>query len=298
MKQEIYIVYNPLRNMVIYTHVNVDLDAVASVWAAKTFIPEAEFASFEFVPANWDGEGMRCCDLAVDIPIGIKGDAGEEGRVHSCFASIIQKHASPEDQQALKPLVSYIDIHDAHGSIFKKFETPLARWEKSILASTSLTAVLRAFQAQRPGDDRWATERMFDIFSGMLKTGQARGRAFKEAEGAHKMGPVAIVVNAEEYATNGILFEHHKIRAIIFVDGNNIGVVRESGEAIRMDHPLIQEVVKKAGELDEWFAHPAGFLFCRGSRKAPSTTPSTVDPEDLAQAVQAVFEEDFMGGPF
>jgi hypothetical protein len=51
-----------------------------------------------------------------------------------------------------------------------------------------------------------------------------------------------------------------------------------------MDHPEICAVVEAAGEAKEWFAHTAGFLFCRGSRKARAENPSKVKPRTLAEA--------------
>ena len=102
--------------MRIFTHFNVDLDAVCSVWAAKQFVSGAAEATVEFRPANWDGAEMSEGDLAVDIAAGgrgMKGEKGENGIVHSCFASIVAGHASAEDRSALANLVRFVDAQDA-----------------------------------------------------------------------------------------------------------------------------------------------------------------------------------------
>lgn len=153
---------------------------------------------------------------------------------------------------------------------------------------TGLNAVMRALQAAHPRNDAMVVERMSEILSGMLQAGRARQRAVAEVSEKTEIlsgGKVAIVTNAREFATNGVLFEDHGVRVIVYVDGHNLGVIREGSETLRMDHSEIRAVVETTGELSQWFAHPAGFLFCRGSRKAPAENPSRVNPRSLAEVV-------------
>lgn len=274
--------------MKIFTHFSVDLDAVCSVWAAKQFIPGAQDATIEFRPANWDGKEMAEGDLALDLEAGgrgLKGEKGEGGIVHSCFAFIVAKYASPADQAALAPLVRFVDAQDAHGSAVKFFAPEASREAQEALAMTGVNAVLRALQATHPRNDALVCERMSEILSGMLQAGRARQRAMVEADKAEILpgGKVAIVTNSREFATNGILFEERGVRVIVYVDGHNLGVIRHGDESLRMDHAELRAVVDAAGETSEWFAHPAGFLFCRGSRKAPAVNPSKVNPRTLAE---------------
>jgi hypothetical protein len=274
--------------MKIFTHFNVDLDAVCSVWAAKQFIPGAQDAAVEFRPASWDGNGMAEGDIAVDIAAGgrgMKGEKGENGIVHSCFALIVAEYASSEDQLALASLVRFVDAQDAHGSAVKFLASEASAEAQATLAMTGLNAVLRAFQAVNPRNDAAVVEKMSEILSGMLQAGRARQRAQAEADRAEVLpgGKVAIVVNSREFATNGVLFEERGVRVIVYVDGNNLGLIRHGDESLRMDHAELRAVVEATGEADEWFAHPAGFLYCRGSRKAPAENPSKVDPRTLAK---------------
>lgn len=274
--------------MKIFTHFSVDLDAVCSVWAARQFITGAKEASVEFRPANWDGNGMAESDLALDMDAGgrgLKGEKGENGIVHSCVALIVGKYASPADQSALVSLVRFVDTQDAHGSAVKFLAPEASRDVQEVLATTGINAVLRALQATHPRNDALVVERMSEILSGMLQAGRARQRAAAEADKAEILdgGKVAIVANSREFATNAILFDERGVRVIVYVDGHNLGVIRHGEEALRMDHPELRAVVKATGEASEWFAHPAGFLFCRGSRKAPATDQSRVDPRELAE---------------
>lgn len=275
--------------MKIFTHFNVDLDAVCSVWAAQEFISGAESATVEFRPANWDGNGMSEGDIALDMEAGgcgLKGEKEADGIVHSCFASIVAQYASPADQAALANLVCFVDAQDSRGSAVKFLAPEASREAQDALAMTGLNAVVRALQAAHPRNDAMVVERMSEILSGMLQAGRARQRAVAEVEEKAEIlpgGKVAIVTNAREFATNGVLFEDYGVRVIIYVDGHNLGVIREGSETLRMDHAELRAVVESADEMNEWFAHPAGFLFCRGSRKAPAENPSRVDPRSLAE---------------
>jgi len=280
--------FNKEREVKVFTHFSVDLDAVFSVWATRQFVDGAKDATVDFRPANWDGNGMTESDIAVDIPAGgrgIKGEKGEGGIVHSCFASIVAQYASSADQEALASLVRYVDAQDAHGSAIKVLVPEVSRQVQGVLSMNSLNTVLRAFQSTHQRNDAVVVERMSEILSGILQMGRARQRAVFEAEKAEVLdgGKVAIVVNSREFATNGILFDERGVRVIVYVDGNNLGVIRHGDEPLRMDHPEFRSVVEASGEMNEWFAHSAGFLFCRGSRKAPAESMSKVSPQRLAE---------------
>jgi len=284
--------------MKVYTHINIDLDAAASVWAARQFMG-AQDAELVFVPANWDGIGLDDGDLALDIRAGgrgIKGMEGTDGTVGSCFASIVANHASESDRQALLHLSRFVEIQDSTGRAIEYFAPAVTEFDQNTLDAVSINSVLWALQARHPRNDALIVERMSEIFSGMLEGGRARQRAEVEANDAELIGDglVAIVRDKKEFATNAILFERG-VRVIVYVDTHeggdvaDIGVVREGSMTLRMDDPALVEVIHAAGEQlgdgnGTWFAHPAGFLLAWGTRKAPATRPSRVRPEDLAAA--------------
>jgi hypothetical protein len=276
---------------VLYTHFNVDLDAAASVWAAREFISGARDCELVFVSANWDGAGIDEDAIALDIVAGGHGFKGEQypdGTIGSCFALIVKRYASAEDQEALASLVNFVDAQDAHASAVNWLAPEASREARTVLGDTGLNGVLRALQAVHPRNDALVVERMSEIFSGMLRAGRARRRASVEADRAELIGDgrVAIVRDAQEYATNAILYDRG-VKVIVYVDGHNLGVIREGSVTLRTDDPALRAVVEAAGEEvgdgdGKWFAHPAGFIFAWGTRKGPATYPSRVRPEDLA----------------
>jgi len=284
--------------MRVYTHINVDLDAVASVWAARQFMG-AQDAELVFVPADWDGNGFEDGDLALDIRAGgrgIKGTEREDGTVGSCFAFLVAHHASASDRDALLYLSMFVEIQDSNGRAIEYLASGAMEFDQKTLDAVSINSVLRALQATHPRNDALIVERMSEIFSGMLESRRARQRAKIEANDAELIGEalVAIVRDKKEFATNAILFERG-VRVIVYVDTHeggdvaDIGVVREGSMTLRMDDPALVEVIHAAGEQlgdgnGTWFAHPAGFMIAWGTRKAPATSPSRVRPQDLALA--------------
>lgn len=274
--------------MRIYTHMYVDLDNVASVWAARKWLPGAEKAEVTFVPAAWDGAGLEEGDVALDIPAGGRGWKGavkEDGKVSSCFAELLAAYAPPEARRALTVVARFVEAQDSAGSGVLGLAPDLPRETAGRLASVSLSGVLAALRTQL--GDAGALAAMASILDGMFQIGLERAQAEEEAWTAAWHGPVALVFNPSSPGVNSVLFSRGA-RAVVYADGHNLGVVRAPEEGRRLDAPSVRALVE--GEPG-WFFHPAGFLVCRGSRKAPATEPSRVDPAALAEAVASVLME-------
>lgn len=226
--------------MEIYTHVSVDLDACASVWAAKKYYSGAEKAFVNFRSARWNGAEMKENDLALDIDAGGKGIKGEhrEGVTHSCFRLLMEKYAPKEDVEVLEHLILFVDIQDAYGSVVEHFFPESSNYSKKIISLTGINSVLRALQAFHQRNDLIVCEKMGEIFHGMLFTGRSRKRAETEAENAEIIeNKVAITRNART-GTHRRLFEKG-IQAVIYVDGHNLGIVKKNNANFRLDHPRI-----------------------------------------------------------
>jgi hypothetical protein len=265
----------------IHTHRSLDLDAASSVWFYRRFV--APGAEVMFQPANWDGAGLAEGDAALDLDCGIKGRHGADGRVHSCLATLVEQYASPEDRQALADLVAYVDLQDATGSVVKALGI-LEPTAVRILSATGLNAIFRALKAEAPEADGELLERLAPLFDALLEQGRSVVRAEREADQAQWVGQVAIQREAREFATMDVLFARGA-RAVVYVDGANLGVVRADEVTTRLDQEPLRALVQ--GE-DRWFFHPSGFMAARGTRKAPVAMPSRVAPEALARVVDDV----------
>ncbi len=281
----------------IFTHERVDLDAVCSLWAALRFIPEARNAAVCFRPSNWDGAEMNEDDIAVDMHAGgrgMKGRKEENGTIHSCLALLVSRFASHEDQAALASLIAYVDADDVSGYPIKRLAPYLGKSARHVIEAIDLKAVLRAVnRSMHPRSDTGVVQSMFPILNGMFQDGHSKRRAIDEAKNVKRFagGLIALKENCKEPGIDQILFEEG-VWAIVFIEKMNIGILRGPDRSVRMDAPEVRKVIETAGETDEWFAHPAGFLYCRGSRTAKAVTPSKVDPLELVKALDMAFASD------
>ena len=269
----------------------------AQCGAARVFIPGVtDGTPVIFRPANWDGDGMCKEDLALDITAGgqgIKGEQDSDGTIHSCFASVISQYAGKGDQRALRDLVYFVDIRDTYGSVMQRLVPNVSGRALSVLNATGLGGIFCALQTANSYDDSLVVEDMGKILSGMWERGRTRKWAKRQARAKAREaeilpgGRVALAINLPR-SVNGVLFREHKISAIVFVSKKNVGVLREGSMTFRTDDPEIRAVVDAVGEGKEWFAHPKGFLYCRGSSKAVVESESRVNPRALAEATNRV----------
>ena len=269
----------------IITHCNVDLDACASVWAVEKFVPGYyRDTHVSFVPANWRGtEGVDHTDpegeaLAVDISAGIKG-------LNNCaFAKILWQWAPAEAQKALNPLVRYITAQDQTGCA----EAELLGEDGRFMAAYGLNAVLNSLRRCYRNDDVRIVKAMGDIFDGWYEGAEERIQAIPIAEEAARaatargLAHVVVVPDGAPAGVNGILYDMGA-KALVFQDGNNIGVIRSNKETFHLGDILRESGILPDGE--EWFSHPAGFLVAHGTRKAPATEHTSVDALSLARVV-------------
>ncbi len=290
------------KEVTIWSHLSPDIDSVFSVlYVDIVLLARSTPRRWKFVPANWNGEGGEQGDWAVDVEAGghgIKGKVDPDGTVHSCFATLVDEYGDDIDKVALKPLVDFIDAEDSKGSAVKFLAPNLGRDEQTALMSTGLNAVLSALRkVAKPNEDKeeWSRElvvAMTLIFQGMVQNLRARHRTTQEAKTSKRNKWVGReVVVMDNPRSPGMMFQLFEdgARVVIYVDGNNIGLVRHESLSVRMDHPNVQAVVRKYGEKD-WFQHSAGFIYSRGTKKAPANDKSKVPPMELAEAIAKVLE--------
>jgi hypothetical protein len=267
----------------IFTHIWVDIDAVVSVWFALRFMVEEE-VEILFVPANWNGFELGPQDLALDISAGGKGIKGRmyKGKVHSCFRYLVNRYGNQETKEKLKFLVDFIDQHDTYGKKNKN---------KNDYFSL-LSMALRSFRVVHGKDDRLICSRMFELLDGVYELIDGRKKGKENIyDSVDVVGKTAIIFDPENSSSSRDYLYKMGYPAVIYVDGHNLGLLVQSEliqKGLRADHPDILKLIEDIGEKDEWFAHPAGYLFCRGSRKSPRETSSKLDPYILAKTVESI----------
>ena len=297
------------RKIMIYTHQNVDLDAIFSVW----FVIKFMFPGFEyelvFVPASYDGKEIGENDIAVDIEAGgkgIKGSIDNDGFHHSSFYTLFKKtRLSSSVHQALFPLVNIIDQKDVYGKI--KLAPEIIRLDKrsnnSLDSAMAVSLSLQAFQAQYENNDHEVCRVMLDLISGLFK--RITDSKTEQAEVERKSfscGYVFVVETSKRISTAKNVFNNPNNKAYIYVNTKekSMGVYLSDDlyhkDGFRLRLSDVKKIIEKYGEKigkgkNEWFLHENGFLLSWGTRKDTRDIPSKIRPEELAFEVNKLIKK-------
>ncbi len=281
------------------------LDAVASVWAAQKFIPGADAGEVVFSPSRLPRDHVKPGDLALAIRAGGRGlvrRPGPDGTEESCFAQIVEQYAPRVDQRALRSLVELVNASSPGGSAVRRIAPAIDRHQEQVLTDTGLIGVFGALDRSRAGvNQAQANARVVHylslLFDGMLEVGRDRLLAEVEADRAELSAcrRVAILRASKAQATTRIL-AGRGVQVIVYQDGRDLGVMRQPGVALRLDHPVLLRIIADAGERvgrrdGQWFLHPDGGLLAHGTRDHPAARPSRVTPEALAGTVARLLAE-------
>jgi len=273
----------------IVTHCDVDLDALASIWAAKKYIIK-EDCPIEFVTANWKGTSDV---LGVDLKNALYPAQDEFGKYRSCFTLILKKYAPPTHQRSLGFLADYVDAATLHGNPM----TNLLRRNKlthgmAVLSANGLDSIIKNIRLATKSDHQ-TYDVAETIFDGFLASGLSYQKALETSKDVDWCGEVAIITNGEKSA-NTLAFKNGA-KAIVYIDGDSLGVICRNDIQVSAMNEWTQRVVDEeeySNQMNGWYSHPNGKIYCRGSRKAPVNTPSDVNPVDLAEAMNKALKEE------
>ncbi len=281
----------------IFTHCNIDIDAMCSVWFTLRFILKTnlEKVKLVFKPANWDGEGMDENDLALDIHAGGRGIKGEfkNGRTHSCFQTLFNENfdkIDPEFYKTIYSLSAFIDKHDSEGQNFLRAIKINGNEKSELLTLKGLFQVFWAYKINNGDLD--VIKKFSENLDNFIDLEIKRKKIFENLD---KVDPGKVILTKNVEVPSGFLaFQGKKIK--VYIDGYNVGVViidPNFGNEETLN--VIREVVERAGDSfgygDNWSVGQDYRLICRGSRSSPVTTPSKVNPQKLFERLQAYVEK-------
>ena len=267
---------------IIHTHQFVDSDAVASVWAYKRYaIPKEQNVTVQFATAE-KKRGLQPTEVFLDIDGGIKGEKEDDGKTHSCFKHLLDIYAPPDEREALKYLVEYINRIDTRGpgNLLKELGGESAK----IISENSLREIIESLRHSRLRKDGDICSVFEEIFNGILERGRLKVAAEKEiARAEFPFGTdIAIIRERKNPFSVDLLFERGT-KIVIYTDGNNIGVIRRDGEEFSLKDLLEN---KLGSQESGWFFHDHGFLAARGTFKNPSGSISSIKPEEIAKILK------------
>lgn len=266
----------------LYTHLDLTVDAAASVWLWRRLHPEENWP-LQHVPSTWDGVGIGAGDVAIDIDAGgrgIRSRRNPDGSVASCFRVILNEHMAQEGPHDLEPLLRPIaDLMDAQrrdGNLTRLGFPP--RYGIFGLSGTFL-----ALKHTCAGPEE-LLEHFSKILDGFVRIAELSDEVGRLAQEVELVGSVAVILDQNHLGLHRAVFRRGA-RFLVFKDGNNLGILREARERAHLGR-LIQHQIQEPG----WFFHPRGHLAARGTRKAPAQTPSRYAPRELAQMLDTALK--------
>jgi len=277
----------------IITHINPDLDAVASVWLLKRFLPGWENAEIGFVEATASGEKVPGVDetseiLYVDVGRG-KLDHHQTGEYLStaklCFDYILgmrkNRPLSPLGQTALEKMVEVVTQIDNAADL---------KWEEITLTRYQFYLHILSEGLRQLGEtDTQVMEFGFRALDAALLNLKNK-------------------IRAEEELKNGIEFQTYWGKGIAVESGNKhvVWVGEVSGYAVvvkknpqkggvqiycRPDSKAnLSEACKKFKEMDpesDWFLHASGKLLLNESSVNPNMRPTKLTFKQIIEVLKS-----------
>jgi hypothetical protein len=272
----------------------IDLPILAALWATKTFIPGRETEEIKFMKRFPQIKDVKPNDLFVGCEDSLTKTEKTlmNGRMLETFPAIMKKYATETDRIALEDLTRLIKTIDPSKTTGHALAPGASRASQSVITHTGLEAVLDGLKAlYLHGGDIYYS-RMTEIFEGLRKSGRNRIQIQEAAEKTPLIhdNRIAITTRATYSPVHMALFQDYGVSVIIFSDGYNLGVLRHPKENIPLDHPSILEIIKSAGEAQEWGITPSKGLLFRGTSENRKLVHSRVNKHKLADALASLLD--------
>ena len=303
---------------IIVTHTSPDLDAIASVWIIKKFLPDWEGAQVEFVQAGEKNSKLKTQNSKISEPVEtadrdeyIHVDTGLGPLDHHQFddetisaaslaltyvksqnsnfnkESIKEKWKSKE--KALERMVKIVVDIDHFRDVF--WESPTADYHEF-----SLSEILDGLKLAKPNQDQYYVDFMTEALDALLHNFENRIWAEEE-----------ISKNGRQFSTKfgkGIGFESlndsvlklaQKMGyAVVVRRDPRKGYVRIKGVPSKdpknkgVDLTLVYEKLKKVDPEATWFLHVSKKMLLNGSSKNPAMRPTSLSLGDIIKVLEGV----------
>lgn len=274
----------------IVTHLSPDLDAIASIWLIRRFLPGWSNTKLHFVPA---GTTLDCASPD-DNPDIIHVDTGLGKFDH---------HQTDELTCAAKKVLRLVK---KEGRIKKSFQEPLSRIVETVnffdhfhevfldeadsdvydfLVVSVLDGLRIKFQ-----DDSKLVEMGEKILDGLLQTFVNKTRAEEEI----KKGLVfnsrwgkSIALNSENEETLKLALK--KGYWLVVRKGPRKGHLRIKGLPVKkINLKKLYLTLKEKDKKASWFFHPSGHMVLNGSVKNPKTVPTTLTLNQVVKIIKNI----------
>lgn len=274
----------------IVTHISPDLDAIASTWLIRRFLPGWEEADMAFTPQQEDWNGVRP-DSDPDI---LYTDTG--------FGKFDHHHL-PERTSATKRVFEYLHMND---HIPSKISEAVSRMVDHINEIDHFAEV----SFPDPSHDRYEFM-LYQIVSGVKKKGISDAKLLQQIypllDGVLEI--FVFKIRAEKEIQKGFIFQssYGKSIAMNSTNDESMRLAQKMGYSLvvmkhaqlgfariktlpspKLDLTPVYELIKKRDTKGYWYLHILKNMLLNGSSKTPNAVPTPLSLQELIEIIQSV----------
>lgn len=274
----------------IVTHLSPDLDAIASVWLIKKYLPNWNDAEVKFVPSGTtlDNQSPDSDKDVIHVDTGLGKFDHHQTNDYTSATKLVYKYLMGRDyidEKEIKPLekiIEYVNSTDHFAEVF--YSDPEAdRYDFMIRQLVDGLKVINHDEAK-----------LMEIIFLLLESALI---VFKNK------------VNAEEEINRGFVFKSYLGRSLALESKNEEAVklaLKKGFTLVIRRHPEVGftriktipekkynlgPIYKKILELDKkgsWFFHISGHMLLNGSSGNPKLIPTTLSINKIIEIVKAI----------
>ncbi len=274
----------------IVTHISPDLDAIASTWLVKRYLPGWSSAEHAFVPAGatYQGQEVDADDDIIHVDTGLgRFDHHQFSERLSATKRVFEYlskegHIKERDLDAIEQMTAFVNEIDNFGEV--KFPDPT-----DIKYSFSLHEFIYPLRSQLTSDHELVSMVML-ILEGILYTVKNNIKAEEEMkEGAilkTAWGKTLIMETKNEAAVKYALKKGYEL--VVRRDPENMTIRIKTQPDKKYDLTPLYEKIVPLDPGATWFLHASKNMLLNGSSKNPDSVPSSLSIKQLVALLKEI----------
>lgn len=276
---------------IIVTHLSPDLDAIASSWLIKNYLPCWEDAEFKFVPAGttWEDKGSNDNPNILHVDTGLgKFDHHQVENRALCAAKLVfnflvkKKHIRKDQYEALSRIIDYVVMDDNFADIF--LHEP-----DSDIYDFCLHRLIDGIKGVKR-DDYQRMDFGFQMLDASLQNFMNKIRAEKEIKnGLDFQSHWGKSLAMETKVTDAVKLALKKgYQIVIKKDPERQYVSIKTLPVKKLDLTPIYERLKKQDPQATWFLHVSKNMLLNGSTKNPKMIPTSLSLKKVIEIIKSI----------
>lgn len=280
------------RGKLLVTHVNPDLDAIASIWLLQRFLAsEYGEAAYAFVPA---GETYRKKKVDsdpdvvhVDTGLGMFDHHDEErnhlSATHMVWMHILKSQPHLKDDKAVVQMVEFVTDIDHFGEYY---------WPEPV--SSRYGFMLSEIIPRLHLLSRYSNAEVVEMVLPMMDAVYKGFGELEQAKEAIKVGEEFMTIWGKaiyiETGSDGSMKVAQKMGYEVVVRRDPVtGYVKiKSAPKKEIDLRPIYDRISELEDSTRWYFHPSGNMLLNGSSKDPGVVPTSIDVGEIVEIIKQV----------